>query len=257
MAAADHRRPDQRTPRPSPGRPPTWSIWSSLAPIGPLVGQGVALIFANGTFGSAGRSMHRADQPTPTSLSTDHADGNVLDPRLRHERHPSGRRLTVQSATATWANPGARHVSGSHHLGFDLQPRVLVGTTSVLRPTPPAPTPPVARLGGDTDSSGTCQTGTVSVQKSGDDTAYYGLAGAVFQTWSREAPWWLPHHRCLGCHAGSFESAASRDLHRSTKRAATDGYGVAPDESVTVSAKISTRWRSFTGAMRTTSCRRP
>lgn len=122
----------------------------------PVVGLGVLLSVTNGTFGSA-------DGPTSIGVSTD-SQGNAL---VTVFAHGSGLVTVTVVSTTRVGLPAIgfeRATSGPADAQYlaDFSLPVPLTSTQVLTATlPPAD-------------------GTVSVAKSGDDTAYYGLAGALF-----------------------------------------------------------------------------
>ncbi len=191
----------------------------------PMVGEGVLLSIANGTFNSP-------NGPTTAGLSTD-ANGNVLIPIYATNSAPVS--VTIQSASAV-GRPG---LDFYHASVGNLSAQVLVGfsPSSVLTETQAlvsvGSAPPAAAAG------------TVSVQKAGDDTAYFGLAGAVFDIQQ----------------GGSTVAALATDAAGATpvsgplavgtyivhEQVPPVGYQVAPDQTVSVTANANAVV-SFTGA---------
>ena len=122
----------------------------------PVVGLGVLLHVTNGSFGSAGG-------PTSIGVSTD-TNGNALVPVFAAG---SGTVTVTVVSTTEVGQPAIgfeRATSGPPNTQdlADFSLPIPLASTQVLTATLPPPD------------------GTVSVTKSGDDTAYYGLAGALF-----------------------------------------------------------------------------
>jgi hypothetical protein len=125
----------------------------------PMVGQGVVLSVTGGTF----------DSPTgPTTLgaATD-ANGNVLVPIYATNASPIT--VTVTSTTSV-GQPG---LGFYHPTSGNLGAQILAAFA--------APTTLQASQALTSNAQPVSLSGPISIQKSGDDTAYYGLAGAVFQ----------------------------------------------------------------------------
>ncbi len=189
----------------------------------PMVGQGVLLTIANATFDSP-------TGPTTIGAGTD-ANGNVLVPIYATNSSPIT--VTVTSTTSV-GQPG---LGFYHPTTGDLSAQILAAFA--------APTTLQASQSLTSNGQPQDEFGTISVQKSGDDTAYYGLAGAVFEVIQNGAV-----VATLTTDA-SGQSPPTQQLPTGTytvhEVTAPPGYQLAPDQSVTVQASQNTV-ASYTGA---------
>jgi hypothetical protein len=191
----------------------------------PMVGQGILLAITNGTFNTP-------NGPTTAGLSTD-ANGNILIPIFATSAAPVS--VTIESISQV----GLPGLGFWHATSGDLGAQIIVGyspatllkETQALVSTGTPPPPPSA--------------GTVSVQKGGDDTAYYGLAGAVFDVEQGGTTVASLTTDAAGSTPVSGPLAVGTyTIHEQLPPA---GYQLAPDQNVTVSANTNTVVR-FTGS---------
>ncbi len=184
----------------------------------PLTGQALLLSVTNGTFNTPGG-------PTTIGVTTD-GNGNV-DATIFVNGAGTG---TVNVTVSTSVGVGQPGLGFYHPTTGNLSAQVLaafaaptaLSATQSLQGTPQQALP----------------TGTVSVQKAGNDSAYYSLAGAVFQvlqggnvmaTLTTDATGTTPFSGQL--NPGGYT------VHELT---APPGYQLAADQSVTVVALANT-----------------
>jgi len=192
---------------------------------GPVVGQELSFGVTNGTFNSA-------SGPTSVVVATD-GNGNASVALFASGGAP----VVVTVATPAAAPIGHPGLDFYHPTTGDLLAQTVAGFV--------APVPLNANATFATASPPTPQSGTVSVQKSGDDQAYYGVGGATFQvlqgssvvaTLTTDASGTTPTSAPLPI--GSYT------VHESV---APTGYSVQPDQPVTVTANQDTV-AAFTGS---------
>jgi hypothetical protein len=189
----------------------------------PMIGQGVLLSISNGTFNSP-------TGPTTAGLSTDD-NGNVLIPIYATNATPVS--ITIQSISEV----GLPGLDFFHPTTGELSAQVIVGFTP---PTLLTATERLVSVGKPPPESG-----TVSVQKAGDDTAYYGLAGAVFDV--EQGGTTAAALTTDAAGATPISGPLAVGTYTVHEQVPPPGYQVAPDQTVTVSANTNTVV-PFTGA---------
>ncbi len=178
----------------------------------PVVGEPLLVTITNGTFDSP-------TGPTTVGVATD-ANGNVLVPVYATNASP----VTVTvTATAGVGQPGLGFL---HPTAGDAAAQVLAAFAA----------PTVLQASQSLTSTGQpqAQFGTLSVQKAGDDTAYYGLAGAVFQVLQGAT---VVATLVTDASGGTLSSpqlpTGTYTVHEATP---PPGYRPAPDQTVAVQA---------------------
>jgi hypothetical protein len=182
----------------------------------PMIGQGVLLSITNGTFNSP-------TGPTTAGLSTDD-NGNVLIPIFATNAAPVS--IVIESISQV----GLPGLDFFHPTTGELDAQFLAGFSP---PTLLAATERLVSLGKPPPASG-----TVSVQKAGDDTAYYGLAGAVFDVEQGGTTVAALTTDAAGVTPDSGPLAVG--TYTVHEQVPPPGYQVAPDQTVTVSANTNT-----------------
>jgi len=178
-----------------------------------LAGVGVSLTISNGTFDTPGG-------PTTIGVSTD-GSGVAVVPIF----NDGGGTVTVAVSTTSAVGqadlqfyaPTAREPNAQQLAAFHA-PTSLDQTLQL---------------------SAAATTGTVSIQKSGDDTAYYGLEGAVFEvldSGGRVAATLTTNATGRSPASGAL-APGSYTVHEVTP---PDGYAVAADQTVAVAAGTNT-----------------
>jgi hypothetical protein len=184
--------------------------------------QALILNIVGGTFNSAGG-------PTVIGVSTN--SSGVVDVPV-FASSGSGGGVTVNVATSI----GTPAMDFYHPTQGELSAQILAGFV--------APTTLTASAALESKVVQVQQTGTVSIQKSGSDTAYYGLAGAVFQILSGSTVESTLTTNAAGATPQSAPLAVGPyTVHELTAPA---GYGLAANQTVTVGANQNTV-ASFTG----------
>jgi hypothetical protein len=187
----------------------------------PFQGLGVLLSITNGSFNAVGG-------PTFIGASTD-ANGNILVPIFANGAGTIT--VTVQSDTEV-GQPG---MGFWHPTTGDLRAQIMGAFA--------APTNLVASQQLVSISQAPTH-GTVSVQKSGDDTAYFPLGGAVFDI--EQGGQVLAALTTDAGGATPLSPALPTGTYVIHEATAPPGYGVAQDQSAVVSANANTVV-SFTG----------
>jgi Prealbumin-like fold domain len=189
----------------------------------PVVGQPLLLSISGGTFNGPGG-------PTVIGVATNTA-GNVLVTIF--STAPGTAAVTVQTTVGV-GQPG---LGFYHPTTGDLAAQIIAAF--------PAPTGLSATQHLIAHNAPLTPQGTVSVQKAGDDTAYYDLAGAVFQVLAGGSVVATLTTGGTGATAPSGElNVGTYTVHEAS---APPGYQVAPDQTVTVVANVNTVV-FFTGA---------
>lgn len=191
----------------------------------PVTGQPLLLTITNGTFNTPGG-------PTTIGATTD-AGGNVLATIYVNGSGSGYVSVTVDTSVGvgqpglgfyhqTTGPPGAQVVAG-----FPAPTALSAHQDLFGQPQPPAPQ------------------GTISVQKSGNDTAYYGIAGAVFEVEQGGSVLATLTTDASGATATTPPlPVGTYTVHEATP---PPGYQAAPDEAALVNANTNTV-AQFTGA---------
>ena len=181
------------------------------------------------SFSITGGTFDSSGGPTTISGTTD-PDGNFLT-----TIYPTVGSISITvTSTATVGNIGLFFLVPT---SGDLAAQQIVSFPSPSPVTASATFPviPPALL-----------TGTVSVQKAGNDTAYYGLAGAQFQVFDAATLVDTLTTDATGATPPSVQINAG-DTVRIHESVAPSGYQLAPDQFVTVQPLVNTVV-TFTGA---------
>jgi hypothetical protein len=184
----------------------------------PLIGESVLLTITNGTFNT----------PTgPTSIGVTTDSGGNADVTIFVNGGGTGSMNVTVSSSANVGQPG---LGFYHPTAGNLSAQYLAAF--------PAPT----TLSETQYLQGSPQTflpsGTVSVQKSGNDSAYYSVAGAVFQVLQGSNVVATLTTDSSGATPPSGQlHAAGYTVHESS---APPGYQLSPDQSVTIVALTNT-----------------
>ena len=176
----------------------------------PLIGQPLLLSITNGTFNSA-------TGPTTIGTSTD-SNGNAL--ATIYAAGTGVVAVTVKTSVGV-GQPG---------LGFYHQSSGPGGAQTIAGFPAPTALSASQSLSGSNPSA--LPQGTLSIQKAGNDTAYYGLAGATFDVYSATA---LVAQLTISA-SGASPPSAQLDPGTYTVREVTApfGYQLAADQQATV-----------------------
>ena len=190
----------------------------------PLVGQPLLVSITGGTFNSPGG-------PTVIGASTD-SGGNVYVTIF------STAPGTIAVTVTTTVGVGQPGLGFYHPTTGDLAAQIIAGF--------PAPTGLSATQHLTAHNIPATPTGTISIQKAGDDTAYYNLTGAVFTVFQGSNP---PVATLVTGPTGAsppsgFLPVGNYQVHEVS---APYGYTTAPDQIVTVVAYTNTV-ASYAGA---------
>lgn len=189
----------------------------------PVVGQPLLLSISNGTFNGPGG-------PPVIGVATNTA-GNVLVTVF--STAPGTVAVTVQTTVGV-GQPG---LGFYHPTTGDLGAQIIAAA--------PGPTGLQAVQHLTAHNAPVTPAGTISIQKAGDDTAYYSLAGAVFQVLS--GPTVVATMTTDASGASGLSGELDVGTYTVHEASAPPGYQVAPDQSVTVVAGLNTVV-SFTGS---------
>jgi hypothetical protein len=184
----------------------------------PLVGQGLLLAVTNGTFNSPGG-------PTTIGVTTD-GGGNVNATIFVNGTGTGSVNVTVSTAVGV-GQPG---LGFYHPTTGNLSAQVLAAFA--------APTALLATQSLQGVPQQALPTGTVSVQKAGNDSAYYSLAGAVFQVLQGTTVMATLTTDATG--ATPFSGQLNPGGYTVHELTAPPGYQLAADQSVTVVALANT-----------------